>query len=123
MASNKLRYGRIDAIKSLKPNCLERNIFRTDAVPMFPEWDESKDGTAPTLAEIDAEVIRLNTEVYPLDNLRFIRDQLLSETDWTQNPDVPESTRTKWVSYRQALRDLPANTSDPSNPTWPTKPS
>ena len=28
-----------------------------------------------------------------------------------------------WKTYRQALRDLPANTSDPSNPTWPTKPS
>lgn len=123
MTQNKLRYGRIDAIESLKPNVLERNIFRTDMEPMFPEWDESKDGTAPTLAEIDAEVIRLNSEVYPLANLRHIRDQLLAETDWTQNPDVPESTRTKWVSYRQALRDLPANTSDPSNPTWPTEPS
>ena len=123
MPFNKLRYGRIDAIESLRPDCLQRNIFRTDIEPMFPEWDESKDGTAPTLAEIDAEVIRLNSEVYPLANLRHIRDQLLAETDWTQNPDVPESTRTKWVSYRQALRDLPANTSDPSNPTWPTTPS
>ncbi len=123
MSQSKVRYGRIDAIDSLKPNALERNIFRTDIEPMFPEWDESKDGTAPTLEEIDAEVIRLNSEVYPLANLRHIRDQLLAETDWTQNPDVPESTRTKWVSYRQALRDLPANTSDPSNPTWPTKPS
>ena len=122
MPQNKLRYGRIDAINSLKPNVLERNIFRTDIEPMFPEWDESKDGTALTLEEIDAEVIRLNSEVYPLANLRHIRDQLLAETDWTQNPDVPESTRTKWVSYRQALRDLPANTSDPANPTWPTKP-
>ena len=27
-----------------------------------------------------------------------------------------------WKTYRQALRDLPANTSDPINPTWPTKP-
>ncbi|NBP87864.1 MAG: hypothetical protein EBU59_05025, partial [Planctomycetia bacterium] len=24
--------------------------------------------------------------------------------------------------YRQALRDLPANTVDPANPVWPTKP-
>ena len=30
--------------------------------------------------------------------------------------------KTPWATYRQALRDLPANTSDPANPTWPTKP-
>ena len=29
----------------------------------------------------------------------------------------------EWKTYRQSLRDLPANTSDPANPTWPTKPS
>ena len=27
-----------------------------------------------------------------------------------------------WKTYRQQLRDLPANTSDPTKPTWPTKP-
>ena len=28
--------------------------------PFFPEWDESIDGTPPTLEEIKAEVVRLN---------------------------------------------------------------
>lgn len=27
-----------------------------------------------------------------------------------------------WKAYRQALRDLPANTPDPENVTWPAKP-
>jgi len=27
------------------------------------------------------------------------------------------------TAYRAALRDLPANTADPSNPTWPEEPS
>jgi len=27
-----------------------------------------------------------------------------------------------WMDYRQALRDLPANTTDPANPDWPVKP-
>ena len=30
--------------------------------------------------------------------------------------------KAEWATYRQTLRDLPANTADPSNPTWPTKP-
>ena len=53
--------------------------------------------------------------------LRAKRDQLLAETDYLALSDatLTEDMRT----YRQALRDLPANTSDPANPTWPVKPS
>ena len=56
-----------------------------------------------------------------LRDLRGVRNDLLAETDWMANSDVTMSDA--WKNYRQALRDLPANTSDPSNPTWPTKPS
>ena len=53
--------------------------------------------------------------------LRRERNRLISETDYLALSDVTlnEDMRT----YRQALRDLPANTSDPANPTWPVKPS
>ena len=54
--------------------------------------------------------------------IREKRDDLLLETDWTQNPDVPDATKAKWQAYRQALRDVPSQ-SDPYNITWPTKPS
>ena len=54
--------------------------------------------------------------------IREKRDVLLAETDWTQNPDVPSTTKVKWQTYRQALRDVPSQ-SDPYNITWPTKPS
>tara|TARA_R100001086_G_C11753695_1_gene236120 strand:- start:14 stop:460 length:447 start_codon:yes stop_codon:yes gene_type:complete len=56
----------------------------------------------------------------PLADLRGVRNDKLAETDWLANSDVTMSDA--WKTYRQALRDLPANTSDPSNPTWPTKP-
>ena len=57
--------------------------------------------------------------------VRFQRDTLLEESDWTVLPDSPLSTSkvTEWKTYRQALRDLPANTSDYANPTYPTEPS
>ena len=29
----------------------------------------------------------------------------------------------KWAAYRTSLRNLPANTSDPADPTWPEEPS
>ena len=55
--------------------------------------------------------------------LRQRRDALLMACDWTQSRDVTLPNDSDWQTYRQSLRDLPANTSDPKNPTWPTKPS
>ena len=52
--------------------------------------------------------------------LRTERDAKLAESDWMANSDVTMSDA--WKSYRTALRDLPANTSDPANPTWPDTP-
>ncbi len=52
--------------------------------------------------------------------IRTQRNALITATDWRVLPDQPVSQ--PWLDYRQALRDLPANTEDPSNPTWPTKP-
>ena len=57
--------------------------------------------------------------------LRRERKSLLSESDWTQGNDSPlsEEKKAEWAMYRQALRDLPANTTDPTNVTWPVPPS
>ena len=53
--------------------------------------------------------------------LRARRDELLAECDWWSFADSPAMTDEQ-KAYRQALRDLPANTSNPSNSSWPTKP-
>lgn len=52
--------------------------------------------------------------------LRRERNKRIQETDYLALSDVTLSDEMR--AYRQALRDLPANTSDPANPTWPTKP-
>lgn len=52
--------------------------------------------------------------------LRQERNRLLAETDYLALSDLTLSA--EMTTYRQALRDLPSNTSDPANPTWPTKP-
>lgn len=56
----------------------------------------------------------------PWTELRLKRDRLLTESDWMAVADRTMSDAE--TAYRQALRDLPANTTDPENPTWPTKP-
>jgi hypothetical protein len=53
-------------------------------------------------------------------NLRSQRDRLLAETDHLALSDQVLSA--EMTAYRQALRDLPANTTDPANPVWPVKP-
>jgi len=53
-------------------------------------------------------------------NLRKQRNRLIAETDYLA---LSDATLTDEMStYRQALRDLPANTTDSANPVWPTKP-
>ena len=89
------------------------------------------DETKPTEEEIEAKIAELDLGE-PMRLLREERTRLLVESDWTQFPDVPDSTKTAWQSYRQQLRDLPSSASpklddiyelDLSSVTWPTKPS
>ncbi len=61
--------------------------------------------------------------------LRKKRNRLLAETDWIVSRAIEKSNdgfgfqlEQDWADYRQALRDLPANTDDPENPVWPVKP-
>lgn len=54
--------------------------------------------------------------------LRLSRRRLLSNSDWTQVPDAPVDSAA-WAVYRQQLRDLPANTTDPRTVEWPVPPS
>jgi hypothetical protein len=53
--------------------------------------------------------------------VRSQRVRLLSETDWMALSDSPAMT-TEWATYRQALRDITAQTGFPYSVEWPTKP-
>jgi len=69
--------------------------------------------------QADADVLANSWE-----RLRTERDALLVSSDWTQGNDSPldDGAKTSWTTYRQELRDLPASTADPANPTWPEAP-
>lgn len=56
------------------------------------------------------------------DDVRTERNRRLSETDWTQNRDVPEETAAKWTLYRQALRDITTQDQFPFHVEWPERP-
>ena len=70
---------------------------------------------------VEAEIANVKT-VFDLTELRKERNKLLTECDWTQFPDVPESTRTLWQPYRQALRDITNTYSSLDDVVWPDAP-
>ena len=79
------------------------------------------DGNEVTLdvSAVEAETVTVERE-QNFKILRVKRYQLLAETDYLALADHTLSA--EMTAYRQALRDLPANTTDPANPVFPTKP-
>ena len=57
-----------------------------------------------------------------VEEVRGMRNGMLSASDWTQVPDsaLSDSKKAEWAVYRTSLRDLPAAYPDI---TWPTEPS
>jgi hypothetical protein len=53
--------------------------------------------------------------------VRLERNAKLASTDWTQTVDTPQSTKDKYAPYRQALRDVPAQSGFPNTVVWPTE--
>jgi len=84
----------------------------------FPEGYEK-----PPKEEFEAKLQELMA-AQSLKELRQERDKRLAACDWTQLPNVPlpSAKKYEWETYRQTLRDLPANTEDPVNPVWPVRP-
>ena len=117
-----------EALTKLAPNA---DFYIEDGVVT---WNSS-DITQPTEEEIQTKIAELQT-TEPLRLLRIQRNQLLQETDWTQNRDVSLSNDSDWQTYRQSLRDLPQNFSPiidiitedgypivKEQTDWPEKPS
>ena len=117
-------YDKPKALKSLKPN---ENWSWAGFEYSGLNWVGS--GTAPTEAEIDAEVTRLDN-AEPMRLLRLERDRKLATCDWRASSDL--TLTDAWKTYRQSLRDLPASATptlnsdgslNMSSVTFPTEPS
>jgi len=83
--------------------------------------------------KIDLDTLEVVSQNNPFNNfnvqywMRQRRTNLLKDTDWTQGEDSPLSAEKKaeWQTYRQALRDVPANNTSATSKedvVWPTPP-
>ena len=77
--------------------------------------------TKEQVASVYDELLR----EYPWKILRQERNRRLAEVDWIFSEDyaIDDASYQQWLTYRKALRDLPAVTEDPANPVWPEKPA
>ena len=107
-------------------NSMFRKVTGTDSNGSAIESSDPSDfGT--TWSAVSAKKTELiNAE--PMRLLREERDLRLAATDWWASSDLTMSSDR--TTYRQALRDLPANQTptinsegELQNVTWPTKPS
>jgi hypothetical protein len=55
------------------------------------------------------------------EQIKLWRNAELSRTDWTMHTDAP-TDKTAWASYRQALRDLPAQAGLAEEAVFPAQP-
>ncbi len=78
-------------------------------------------GDPPTWSDIQSAWDTAHAEL-AFSDLRVERNARLAASDWTQGADAPTNAKA-WRSYRQALRDLPATITDPTQPIeWPEPP-
>ena len=109
----------IQAMRSLVGDDFQHMIASTDYDTFILVGAEK-----PPKEEFEASLQKL-IDAQPWKELRKERDDLLVKTDKYALPDWPHESLEKqreWIEYRQALRDLPANTEDPANAVWPTRP-
>ena len=94
------------------------------AAPAFDPRTQEIDQTAELKNNVWTQVWTVvnRSEAEASENIRGERNSRLSKTDYTQLTDAPGDTAA-WATYRQALRDIPAQDGFPFTVTWPTEPS
>jgi hypothetical protein len=82
--------------------------------------DTVEDGVTTTAAEHEA-AYKDSKDAEQAKSVRATRDAKLAECDWTQVADAPVD-KAVWATYRQALRDVTAQTGFPWTVEWPAQP-
>ena len=97
--------------------------FLTVPIPDGLEGKPLKAEIVDDVWVISLDVDTVTTQAWTA--LRTERNARLAACDWTQMPDSPlsQAARASWSDYRQSLRDLPENATDPTQVTWPVSPS
>jgi outer membrane translocation and assembly module TamA len=88
--------------------------------PVFIDRPATDTEPAKTAAEQEAEYKAMK-DAEQAKSVRQQRGEKLKESDWTQVADAPVD-QAAWAEYRQALRDVTAQSGFPWTIDWPVQP-
>ena len=104
------------------------------AVNNTPSMPEATLSNGESLIEVDSEPELglqydsstksfIKSDIVKFKEIRLKRDQLLKNSDFTQLPDSTHSgTKEEWKVYRQKLRDIAKDITDPDVIAFPEEP-
>ena len=108
-------FGVFKVEKREKPEISYDQNIECKVIKQSGKWVESWKVTAASYEEVNQRVAD------KIGQVRYERNQYLSESDWTQVSDAPVD-KNAWATYRQALRDITEQDGFPWNVVWPIKP-
>ena len=94
-------------------------------VPEGLTWETVRgveDPSSPGTFTLEADPSKVQAKIQQAwTALRTERNRLLQQSDWTALSDahLSQDKKDAWFAYRQALRDLPDEVTDPTQVTWP----
>jgi hypothetical protein len=86
--------------------------------PVFTDYT-NENSQVISAAQQEAEY-KARKDAEQAESVRHQRNEKLKESDWTQARDVVLPNDADYLSYRQALRNIPAQEGFPWNVVWPT---
>lgn len=110
-------FGVVQVSSVIKPTFDEQveKLVEVHPVNNSERWEQRWEVVALTENEIaqarEAKATQIRTK----------RNRMLMQSDWTQVADAPVNKQA-WADYRQALRDVTAQSGFPLNIEWPTLP-
>ncbi len=108
--------------KGLSARTLEKqSVYYVRTLPK-PEQLGKKAIAKDSPTQVSGEWV-LGWDLVSLDanEARLLRNKLLDDCDWRFMSD--QSPTDAWRTYRQSLRNLPAQSGFPASVTWPTEPT
>jgi hypothetical protein len=105
-------------LQEIRPNCFYSiNGDSYDGLV----WEDCNTQSKPSLEEI-TEAHEAFKNKWLWEFTRTERNRRLQECDYTQLPDFT-GNKEAWVSYRNALRNIPQTFGNPESVVWPSKPN
>jgi hypothetical protein len=105
-----------------KVNLYKAHDRLTQKLVSCSAYDDGEFVSVVQVANMSAEEIQAAKDS-AMDNIRYQRNQLLKDCDWTQIADCTIPKKADWATYRQTLRDLPSTITEPRTfADWPHNP-